>query len=236
MKWGQYFTSAIGKKLVMAFTGIFLIIFLVVHASANACIFVPDNGATFNNVAHFLGTNWVMHLLEIGLFVGFILHIVQGITVTIQNKKKRTVKYAVVKRPNTHWYSASMGLLGVIILIFLIIHLGQFWVHTRFAAVFGGVGDITYTKGMYVNKPVDNLFHQMEIVFSHAWVVIVYLIALIALGFHLAHGFQSAFRTLGMTSSRYISIISGIGIAYSIIIPLAFATMPVLMYFGVIHS
>lgn len=235
MRWGQYFTSAIGKKLVMAFTGIFLILFLIIHASANACIFVPDHGATFNKVAHFLGTNWVMHLLEVGLFAGFILHIVQGITVTIQNKKKRPIKYAMVRRPDTHWYSSAMGLLGVIILIFLIIHLSQFWVHTRFAGIFGGVGDITYDNGMYVNKPIDNLFEQMHLVFSHAWVVIVYLIALIALGFHLAHGFQSAFRTLGMTSSRYIPIIRGIGYAYSIIIPVAFATMPVLMYFDVIH-
>jgi succinate dehydrogenase / fumarate reductase cytochrome b subunit len=214
----------------MAFTGIFLVLFLIVHCSANACIFVPDHGATFNKVAHFLGTNWILHVLEVGLFVGFILHIVQGIAVTIQNRTKRPVKYAVNRRnQNSTWYSRSMGLLGVLILIFLIIHLGQFWVHTRFAGIFGGVGEVTYG-----NKPVDDLFARMKDVFSHGWVVIIYLIALIALGWHLAHGFQSAFRTLGMTSSKYIPIIRGIGFAYAIIVPVIFALMPVLMYFGVV--
>lgn len=230
MKWGQYFTSAIGKKLVMAFTGIFLILFLIVHCTANACIFVPDHGATFNKVAHFLGTNWIMHILEVGLFVGFILHIVQGIALTVKNRSKRPVGYAVTRRNQTSkWYSRSMGLLGVLILIFLIIHLGQFWVHTRFAFLFGGVGEVTY------DKPMDDLYGSMLMVFSHGWVVIVYLIALVALGFHLAHGFQSAFRTLGMTSFRYIPIVKCVGYAYAIIVPVIFALMPVTMFFGWIH-
>lgn len=227
MKWGQYFTSAIGKKLVMAFTGIFLILFLIVHCTANACIFVPDHGATFNKVAHFLGTNWIMHILEVGLFVGFILHIVQGIVLTVRNRTNRPVHYAVTRRSETSkWYSRSMGLLGVLILIFLIIHLGQFWVHTRFASIFGGVGEVTY------DKPMDNLYGSMLAVFSHGWVVIVYLIALIALGFHLAHGFQSAFRTLGMTSFKYIPIVKGVGYAFAIIVPLIFAAMPITMFCG----
>lgn len=227
MKWGQYFTSAIGKKLVMAFTGIFLILFLLVHCTANACIFVPDHGATFNQVAHFLGTNWILHLLEVGLFAGFILHIIQGLVLTIQNRTKRPVAYAVTKRnQNSKWYSRSMGLLGVLILIFLIIHLSHFWIHTRFAAVFGGVGEVTY------NKPMDDLFGQMKLVFSHGWVVILYLVALVALAYHLAHGFQSAFRTLGMNSYKYIPLVRGLGFAYAILVPLIFALMPVSMYFG----
>lgn len=227
MKWGQYFTSGIGKKLVMGFTGIFLITFLIVHVSANFCIFVPDHGRTFNRVAHFLGTNWILHILEVGLFLGFILHIIQGIVLTYQNRTKRPVKYKVYHRPGTTWYSRSMGLLGVLILIFLIIHLSHFWVHTRLAAVFGGLNDITYS-----DLKVDNLFARMKEVFSHGWVVIVYLVALVALAYHLAHGFQSAFRTLGMSSSKYIPIIKVIGYAFSIIVPLMFAAMPVSMYFG----
>jgi succinate dehydrogenase / fumarate reductase cytochrome b subunit len=182
-------------------------------------------------VAHFLGTNWILHILEVGLFVGFILHIVQGIVVTIQNRTKRPVKYAV-RRPNatSSWYSRSMGLLGVLILIFLIIHLSQFWVHTRFTSLVGGVGEVSYGGG----KPMDDLYGRMKLVFSHGWVVIVYLAGLVALGWHLAHGFQSAFRTLGMTSSKYIPFIRGLGFAFSIVVPLIFALMPVLMYFGVV--
>jgi succinate dehydrogenase / fumarate reductase cytochrome b subunit len=171
-----------------------------------------------------------MHILEVGLFVGFILHIVQGIVLTAKNRSKRPVGYAVTRRNQTSkWYSRSMGLLGVLILIFLIIHLGQFWVHTRFAFLFGGVGEVTY------DKPMDDLYGSMVTVFSHGWVVIVYLIALVALGFHLAHGFQSAFRTLGMTSSRYIPIVKCVGYAYAIIVPVIFALMPVTMFFGWVH-
>lgn len=228
MKWGQYFTSAIGKKLVMAFTGIFLILFLIVHCTVNFCIFVPDQGATFNTFSHFLGTNWIVHLLEVGLFAGFILHIVQGLMLTAQNKSKRPVNYAVNRRrENSRWYSRSMGLLGVLIFLFLIIHLRDFWIHTRFASVFGGVGTVQYD-----GKEMDALYGQMKLVFSNLWIVIVYLLGVIALGFHLAHGFSSSFRTLGMTSSRYIPIIRGLGIAFSIIVPLIFASMPVAMYFG----
>lgn len=232
MKWGQYFTSAIGKKLVMAFTGIFLILFLIVHCAANACIFVPDGGETFNKVGHFLGTNWILHILEVGLFVGFILHIVQGLLLTARNRSKRPVGYAVTRRNETSkWYSRSMGLLGVLILIFLIIHLGQFWVHTRFAAVFGGVDEVPYN-----GKMVDDLYGRMMEVFQQGWVVIVYLIALVALAYHLAHGFQSAFRTLGMSSSKYIPLVKALGYGFAVIVPVIFALMPIAMYFHWVKS
>jgi len=228
MKWGQYFTSAIGKKIVMAFTGIFLILFLIVHVSANLAIFVPDQGETFNKVSHFLGSNWIVHILEVGLFVGFILHIVQGIILTKQNRSKRPVKYAM-NRPNqeSKWYSRSMGLLGILILLFLILHLANFWVHTRFAGIFGGVDSVNYD-----HQQIDNLYYQMKLVFSNIGIVIIYLVALVALGYHLAHGFSSAFRTLGMTSSRYIPVVQGIGRAYAIVVPILFALMPLAIYFG----
>jgi succinate dehydrogenase / fumarate reductase cytochrome b subunit len=175
-----------------------------------------------------MGTNWILHILEAGLVIGFVLHIVQGLILTYQNRTKRPVKYKLKrKQPGTNWYSRSMGLLGVLILIFLIIHLNHFWVHTRLAAIFGDLDEITYSA-----TTVDNLFARMKDVFSHAWVVIVYLAALVALAWHLAHGFQSAFRTLGMSSNKYIPIIKGIGYAFSIIVPLMFAMMPVSMYFG----
>ncbi len=228
MKWGKYFTSAIGKKLVMAFTGIFLILFLIVHCTANFAIFVPDQGATFNKVSHFLGKNWIVHILEVGLFAGFIIHIIQGLVLTKQNKSKRPIKYAVTDRKSTSkWYSRSMGLLGILILLFLIIHLSDFWIHTRFGSIFGGVKEVDYQ-----GKAVDDLYGKMKEVFSHLWIVIIYIIGVIALGFHLAHGFQSAFRTLGMTSSKYISIVKGVGIAFSIIVPILFALMPIAMYFN----
>lgn len=222
MKWAQVFTSAIGKKLVMGFTGIFLILFLIVHCGINACIFLNDQGKTFDAVAHFMGTNWIMHFLELGLFVGLILHIVQGLMLTAQNRSKRPIRYLVNRaQQNSTWYSRSMGLLGSLILIFLVIHLSNFWAPNRYHYFFQG--------------HEDNLYRRMEEAFSHGWVVLIYLAGLFSLSWHLLHGFQSAFRTLGLHSKRYISLITGIGTAYSIVIPLVFALMPVLMYLGVIH-
>ena len=132
MTWKQMFTSSVGKKLVMAFTGIFLILFLIVHVALNACIWAMDGGEMFNKGAHFMGANVVPRILEIGLFAGFILHIVQGLMLTFDNQKARSVKYAVdYGNKGSKWYSRSMALLGTIIMLFLIIHLSHFWFPNR---------------------------------------------------------------------------------------------------------
>ena len=113
----NFFTSSIGKKVIMGLTGLFLISFLIVHVGINSLIFVnifdpSDAGATFNAAAHFMSHNYVIRVLEIGLFVGLIAHIVQGILLTLENKKKRPVAYAVIDgKANSKWYSRSMGLL-----------------------------------------------------------------------------------------------------------------------------
>ncbi|MHB1921808.1 MAG: succinate dehydrogenase cytochrome b subunit [Chitinophagaceae bacterium] len=222
MDWKQFFTSAVGKKVIMAFTGFFLISFLVVHCTINSCIFLNDHGQTFNQVAHFMGTNWIVHFMELGLFLGIILHIVQGLLLWNSNQKKRPIPYSL-NRPqeNSKWYSRSMGLLGTLLLIFLIIHLSNFWAPNRYNYIFHG--------------HEDNLFQKMKLVFSHGWLVILYLLGLISLSFHLLHGFQSAFRTFGLNSKRYVPIIRGIGTVFSILVPVLFALMPVLIYFQVIQ-
>jgi len=127
MTWKQFFTSSIGKKYVMGFTGFFLVTFLIVHCFINGMIVFRDNGETFNHWASFMGTNWVIRVMEIGLFAGLILHIVQGLVLWAPNRRARRVKYAVNKsNTNSKWYSRSMGLLGTLILIFLIVHLYHF--------------------------------------------------------------------------------------------------------------
>lgn len=221
MTWKQLFTSSIGKKFTMGFTGSFLILFLIVHAGINSCIFLNDGGETFNAVAHFMSHNWIMRFLELGLFAGIILHIVQGILLLRQNAAARPVKYAVSKaNKNSTWYSRSMGLLGVLILIFLILHLSHFYVGTKVA--------------LYSGDQPHNLFAEMKEVFSNIAVVIVYLLSLVALFWHLVHGFQSAFQTFGLNHKRYTPIIKSAGWVYSIVIILAFALMPILMYAGII--
>lgn len=220
MTWKQVFTSSVGKKLVMGFTGIFLILFLIVHAGLNACIWAGDGGEMFTKGAHFMGANWVPRILEIGLFAGLILHIVQGLMLEISNRSKRPVGYAVSYGNNgSKWYSRSMGLLGTLILLFLILHLYHFWLPNR------------SNQGFLLGEEI-NLYEKMKLEFSVVWVVVVYVLGCISLGYHLAHGFQSAFRTLGVHNKRYNLMLTSIGYAFAIIITLVFAMMPVSFYMG----
>src|ERR1700740_221135 len=138
MTWKSFFTSSIGKKFIMGLTGLFLITFLIVHCSINAMIFFNDGGQTFNHWAHFMGTNLIVRTMEIGLFAGLLLHIVQGLILWSQNSKARPVKYAVNDaNSNSKWYSRSMGLLGTLLLLFLVIHLYHFWTPSRFGGMMG---------------------------------------------------------------------------------------------------
>jgi len=233
MTWKQFFTSSIGKKLTMALTGFFLISFLIVHCGINAMIFFNDNGETFNHWGHFMGTNLIVRTMEIGLFVFLLIHIIQGLLLWAQNNKARPIKYAM-NRPQTNskWYSRSMGLLGTLILLFLVLHLYHFWVPSRF----GGMANVhaleTTTLGDYGNQEAHNLYHEMLVVFQNLWVVIIYVLGVISLCWHLMHGFQSAFQTFGINHKRYTPIIKGVGYAYSIIICALFAAMPIAIYMG----
>jgi succinate dehydrogenase / fumarate reductase, cytochrome b subunit len=217
MNWKDYFSTSIGKKLQMSLTGLFLIMFLIVHCYVNAQIFYNDGGVKFNEAAHFMGTNFVIRAVEFGLFGFLILHIVQGLLLYAKNRAKRNVKYAVSAGNSTSkWYSRSMAILGTLILLFLIIHLSDFWAPNRYAQTFGA-GEL-------------NLFDKMKEEFSEVWVVVVYVLGCISLGWHLVHGFYSAFQTLGLGTSKYKGIIKSIGIAFSIIVPLIFALMPIAFY------
>ena len=228
MKWSAFFTSAVGKKIVMALTGLFLISFLVVHAGLNACIFndLPvfdenDNGDMFNRAAHFMGSSYVIRIMEIGLFAGIILHIVQGFALEVKNRSRRSVGYKVnLGNRGSKWYSRSMGLLGTLLLLFLIMHVAHFWVPSRF----NGLEEVE-------GKNYHNLFQRMVDVFQNPAVVILYVLGCISLAYHLLHGFQSAFRTLGLQNKRYIALVRSLGTAFSIIVPFIFALMPIAFYF-----
>lgn len=225
MTWKQVFTSSIGQKLTMGLSGIFLILFLVVHVGLNACIWAMDGGEMFNTAAHFMGATVVPRVLEIGLFVFLLLHIIQGLVLEGANRSKRSQGYAVsYGNRGSKWYSRSMGLLGTIILMFLVVHLIHFWIPSRFT----GVAETTVTGGGHVH----DLFSLMKATFEELWVVILYVLGCISLAYHLAHGFQSAFRTLGVHNKRYVAMLKALGYGFSIIVPLAFAMMPISMYLG----
>jgi succinate dehydrogenase / fumarate reductase cytochrome b subunit len=218
MTWKQHFTSSVGKKLVMSFTGLFLISFLVIHVYLNAQIFLPDGKEKFLAGAHFMGTNAVTRILEVGLVLGFLLHIIQGLMLWSQNSKKRAAGRYAVKAGNatSKWYSRSMGLLGTIVLLFLIMHTSHFWIPNR--------------ANQFMTGEEIDLYEKMRITFQNPIVVIAYVLGCASLCFHLVHGFYSAFQTLGMGTARYKDIIRNTGIAFSVIISLMFALMPVAFY------
>ena len=215
------FKSSLGKKLVMGITGLFLISFLMVHCFLNSLIFINDGGETFNLGAEFMAKNWLIRAMEIVLFGGLLWHIIQAAILTRENKKARPVAYAASNpSANSKWYSRSMGLLGTILLIFLIIHLRHFWVVSRFT------DEITSGR--------ETLFNEMKEVFSQLWVVILYCLAMVSLGYHLLHGFKSAFQTLGWNHVKYNSMIEKTGMIISIVLPVLFAAMPIAIYMGLI--
>lgn len=218
----NFLNSSIGSKLIMGLTGLFLIIFLIVHCSVNALIFVNDGGEMFNKAAEFMGQNILIRTMELVLFAGLIWHVLQAFLITLKNNKARTVKYAIQQgNANSKWYSRWMGLLGTLILMFLIIHLRHFWVVSRFTD--------EITSGS------ETLFKEMKEVFENPFIVLVYVLAMFSLGYHLLHGFQSAFRTLGFNHKTYTPVIERAGMAFSILVPLIFALMPMAIYFKIIQ-
>jgi succinate dehydrogenase (or fumarate reductase) cytochrome b subunit, b558 family len=217
MTWKNYFSTAIGKKLQMGLSGLFLILFLIVHCYINAQIFWNDGGAKFEEAAHFMGTNFVIRTIEIGLVFFLLLHIIQGLSLWAQNRSRRTTRYAVsAGNATSKWYSRSMGLLGTLILIFLVIHTAKFWIPNRASQTMGN-GELP-------------LYHMMKDEFQYLWVVIIYVFGCISLAWHLVHGFYSSFQTLGLTTNKYKGIIKAVGIGFSIIVPLVFALMPIAFY------
>ena len=219
-----FLKTSIGKKVVMGATGLFLITFLVVHCFINCLIFFNDGGLTFNIGADFMAHNWLIRAGELVLFAGLIIHIFQALILTLENKKARPVGYLKVDgAANSSWYSRSMGLLGTLLLMFLIIHLIHFWVKSRFTGLPG-----------HDANGNENLYAVMQETFKMLWVVILYTLAMISLAYHLLHGFQSAFQTLGLNNKLYTPIIKKVGIYFSIFVPFIFALMPILMYLGVI--
>lgn len=211
----------------MALTGFFLITFLVVHAGLNACIWANDGGEMFNKAAHFMGSMVVIKIFEVGLFAGILLHIIQGYVLEYSNRSKRGKGYKVsMGNKGSKWYSRSMGLLGTILLLFFILHWWHFWVPARF------IGHKELTEVEYNGVHMHNMFNLMKYTFQQLWVVILYVVACFSLCWHLIHGFESAFRTVGVSNNRYLDLIRRVGIGYSVIISVAFAMMPVSMYMG----
>ena len=171
-----------------------------------------------------MAKNPIIRIMEVVLFLGLIIHIVDGLMLWSQNRAARPVKYAMEKgSANRAWYSASMGILGTLILLFLILHLWHFWVKSRITGL--------HEYGVDAEGR-ENLYGAMQDIFSYGLVVVVYVLGCFSLFWHLLHGFKSAFQSLGLNHKRYNGFIALCGMAFSIIVPTLFALMPISMYLG----
>lgn len=221
MKWlTNFLVSSLGRKLIMSLTGLFLCLFLVVHMLGNLQLFI-GNGETFNAYAYMMTHNPLVKIISYGNYFFILLHAVQGIMIYISNKKARgAVGYAGKGKSSTPASTSSrnMAIFGSLIFFFIAVHMAQFWGKMHF-------GDM----------PMDAQGHKdlyliVSEAFQQEWIVIFYLLGLAALSFHLMHGFWSAFQTLGLNHKKYTPIIRAVGMAYAILIPLGFASMPIYFY------
>lgn len=211
--------TSIGRKIVMGITGLFLCTFLVAHLSGNLLLLKPlfdpsDGGKAFNEYAEFMSKSPLIRIPEIIMFLGFILHIGLAAKLTSQNRNARPQGYVFqASDGKTSIFSKYMGVTGSIVLIFLLVHLYSFFVKHR----------IIGTE--------ETMYETVKIAFSNPIYVLFYVVAQILLAFHLNHGFQSGFQSLGLKKNpKWNSLIDKTGLAFSVIIPLGFAIIPIIMY------
>ncbi len=218
MSWlSESLNSSIGKKLVMAVTGIFLILFLIIHLAGNMTLFF--GAEAFNSYVHTLEPfKPIIRVIEVVLGLIFFFHIQNGIRLWFANKLARPERYAVnASSKNSTFFSRTMIHSGSIVFIFLVLHLATFWYAFNFSG-HPDTGEFTFFKIVtdWFQNPVYAGF---------------YILAMVLLGFHLNHGFQSAFQTFGWNNSKYFPIVERIGQIYSIIMAIGFGSMPVYFLF-----
>ncbi|GMQ34723.1 succinate dehydrogenase cytochrome b subunit [Algoriphagus taiwanensis] len=216
-------SSTLGRKLIMALTGLFLILFLTGHVSGNLLLFKNDGGEAFNIYAKFMTTNPAVKILSYLTYISIIGHVIYSIFLTRHNKSARPVGYAESKAATSStWSSRNMGILGTIILVFLVVHLQGFWAKMHW----GEMPMVTIEGEEY-----KNLFLIVSEAFKQEWLVALYVISMGFLAFHLSHGFASAFQTLGLNHKKYSPAIKAVGQFYCIVVPILFASMPLYIYF-----
>ncbi len=223
----KFLTASIGRKFVMSISGIFLMAFIAVHLGLNILLIFDDSGALFNEGAHFMATNPLIKIMEPVLGLGFIIHIIWAFFLEFQNWKARPVKYAKKNMSGaSSWASRNMLVLGALVLVFLVIHIiNFFWVikfnpHEMSAVTVGGQEmEDTYTL-------VADLF-KGSIAYG-----IFYILGGILLGLHLSHGFWSSFQTVGLNNKFWLKRWQIIGQIYAIVVALGFACIPLYFMLG----
>lgn len=247
-------STSIGKKVVMSLTGLFLSLFLIVHLVGNLQLLYDDNGKAFNEYAYFMTSFTPIKVISYLLYASIILHAVYALVLTIHNKKARPIAYAAFQgSANSTWSSRNMGLLGTVLLVFIVTHMSNFWwkYHNDQVPYIEYRTDLTTQETTYRELSANefggfvkyiehgaeivqakDLQRQVDFTFAEWYWVALYVLSMIALSFHLIHGFKSAFQTLGLSHKKYSPIIRFLGIwVFGVAIPAGFALMPLYSFF-----
>lgn len=216
------FNSSIGRKVVMSVTGVALILFLTFHMSMNLVALFSGEG--YNMICEFLGANWYAVVATLGLAALAVIHIVYAFILTMQNRKARgTERYAVTARPaKVEWASQNMLVLGIIVVLGLLLHLFNFWYNMMFAELIGAVP---------AHNPADG-FAFIQDTFANPVYTVLYIVWIVALWFHLTHGFWSAMQTFGWNGKVWFCRWKVIGIVYSTLLMLGFLVVALAFTFG----
>jgi len=227
MSWfTRFLSSSLGQKVVMSLTGLFLMLFLVVHLLGNLQLLKDDGGEAFNTYAFFMTHNPLIKFISYTLYAFILWHAVQGIRLWLSNKAARgNARYAVNYSRSSERSSRNMAWLGIIILVFILLHMYQFWLQMK-------LGKLPPVEVEAYSHPVQNLYIPVMEAFKNPLYVIFYVVSMVVIAFHLWHGFWSSFQTLGLNHRRYTPLIKSLGYIYSIGIPAAFALIPIWMYFS----
>lgn len=220
----NFLTASIGRKFIMSVSGLFLMMFICVHLGINLLLIVDDSGELFNLGANFMATNPLIKIMEPVLGLGFVVHIIWSFLISLQNYKARPVRYNTTNASySSTWASRNMLVLGGLVLVFLIIHVYNFFIPVKFDPHSFGSVVIDGTEMHNTYALVSGLF-KSSVVYC-----ILYVIAGILLGIHLAHGFWSAFQTIGMNNKYWMKRLQVVGKVFAFIVAAGFAIIP--LYF-----
>ncbi|MFD1615324.1 succinate dehydrogenase cytochrome b subunit [Gelatiniphilus marinus] len=212
------------KKSIIALTGLFLCIFLIVHLSANCILVLPKDTARtlYNAYSTSLRESFAINIIAYALYLSIILHAVYALIITLKNRKAKSQRYLVNRfKENSSWTSQNMGLIGVMILLFIVVHLANFWARIKL-----GMGE-TVPLDTHGNKDVYEVTYNL---FQNPYYVIFYTVLMIPLGLHLNHGLKSAFKTLGFYHKKKLRLLSKISLIYAAIMAVAFGSIPFIVF------
>lgn len=248
-------TSSIGKKILMALTGLFLCLFLAVHLIGNLQLFNNDGGYSFNKYAVFMTTFPLIKVISYVNYALILFHAFWGLYLTYQNRQARPSSYAYENKSST-WSSRNMAILGTVLLVYIVVHMADFWYeyhnghlpYTQYVENLS-TGEVSasempadYTQKVKVVETFNeanktrtviykDLFKEVSQAFKNPLLVLFYILGMVAVAFHLIHGFQSSFQTMGLNNKKYTPLIKFIGVwVFGVLVPLGFAAMPIYFF------